>query len=1488
MYELSRVRLRTVGPPGARFHDVTLDLSGAGRPVGAEQGALFESTAATSRPSPASLFLLENGGGKSVLLKLIFSVVLPGRRHTVGTTNTRVLDKFVMPKDVSHIVLEWMNPATGNLLLTGKVLAWRNQVASESADNLRERWYCLRPGDETHLGTLPMSVGTKSCTLDTYRDELQEAYAENQRLELYWTRHHGDWTKRLQLLGIDPELFRYQREMNVDEGEAASWLKLDSDVKFADFLLRAVVRSEEMDALETLVAEHVEHLAGRGIRLTEREFVIGALDLLGPIVELARAADQSRRLAEQSSLDVTEQAGRIQIRAEGERDAVGRLRTEFEQSEKELDGLGDAARQREEIVAELRRVLAELRYQKALRELTASEEGRSEAEALVGAWRATEAVHEHSESIAKVTSLTELIGAEEEKARPAKEERDTAARRLARALWATADEAAGAAEEERKLAREREQEQTAAQRAAREAHRDATRAEHEADGFDQQITRLRVDIEAAITEGLLHDGAALPRTVETVQHERDAAADSVTAREQEWAQLADQEAAAQDELRQAETAAADVRRRRDRLTSRLDEARTQTARLETNSRLAALLDVPDIDLERDVTALLDALTTARGDAERERTELKVADSVDEQARLALGAGDLLPPPQVVSDACKALVEADVIAVPGWRYLADISDAQRRLDIVDRLPHLASGILLNDPADIERARVILTALRPQPTVFVPVSTTGAFIDPDAQLAGGVQVVIPPHPALYDADAAAAEYEEIDARHAVRTDRMRELATRIEEDSGLTYALTDWRTRYPEGSIATLADELAKVVEEHTAAEEVVAGRKEALQRFPERRKQIQKELPLLRDARDTLTKRLQRLTELADRHAHLPEWTEHAQSAKERMQERQHAAGEAEEQATELQKLVSEHQRRADDHQRTIRALNDERAKLPGSENVLQSDPVPTLATALLRSAYEQAKETYRQVQVGSDLLEELGRAEVQAANAKKRYLALDKGVRDKATLLLRRPEASEEAARAAALDSAIRALRITEGARERAAVAAARCSDELERAASLVTFPVELSERPSDIETCTAAVDKAVAQQQACARKMTEHKGEHARLGQGLADAEASAEAFQFIVDGITADLPERDADTPAPPPYEGDAASARDLVARLTKERTARKERARTDELALRAATERLTHHATSEEFKDLHVRVQTQIRIAGWDTMAARAVEWSDALRPRLRALNEEIDQTERHRTLIVRNLKGKVDKALATLRQAQRVSRLPASLDDWAGQEFLRFRFTATQEDNAHRRIGEVIDEAAAGRTADGRTVRRDGMSLLLAGVRAAVPNGFRIDMLKPDAVLRTERIRVSEIKDVFSGGQQLTAAILLYCTMAALRASNRGRERDPHSGVLFLDNPIGRANADYLLALQRKVAEALGVQLIYTTGLSDDRTFRRFPLVLRLRNDADLRAGRKYLTVTERVQSALDALEEPDGTGNITTTRVFKRETEDGATGEAQAE
>ena len=120
MYELSRVRLYSIGPAGARYADTVLDLRGVGEPVphpAPAQAEFFEEepVGPPRRPAPAGVLFLENGGGKSVLLKLIFSVMLPGHRNTLGGASSGVLRKFLLADDCGHVALEWQHTLTGEL-----------------------------------------------------------------------------------------------------------------------------------------------------------------------------------------------------------------------------------------------------------------------------------------------------------------------------------------------------------------------------------------------------------------------------------------------------------------------------------------------------------------------------------------------------------------------------------------------------------------------------------------------------------------------------------------------------------------------------------------------------------------------------------------------------------------------------------------------------------------------------------------------------------------------------------------------------------------------------------------------------------------------------------------------------------------------------------------------------------------------------------------------------------------------------------------------------------------------------------------------------------------------------------------------------------------------------------------------------------------------------------------------------------------------------
>src|SRR5690606_191392 len=311
----------------------------------------------------------------------------------------------------------------------------------------------------------------------------------------------------------------------------------------------------------------------------------------------------------------------------------------------------------------------------------------------------------------------------------------------------------------------------------------------------------------------------------------------------------------------------------------------------------------------------------------------------------------------------------------------------------------------------------------------------------------------------------------------------------------------------------------------------------------------------------------------------------------------------------------------------------------------------------------------------------------------------------------------------------------------------------------------------------------------------------HAELLDAHRAAEDAAGGFDEIAallrDLLREHTPEEEPDQPEP--YPGSLEDARQSAAEARRSLRGCAADLSAAEAAVREAADILVRHANSTRYEQVRTPARQQIRELPASALPEHAQKWADAFAPRLRVLTDELEQLERNRDSIVDRLRGLVESALATLRSAQRLSRLPEGLGEWSGQAFLRIRL-------------EEPDQATRAAVRKNSDLRRDGMSLLLRGVGAALgPKGVAVEILKPDAVLRAERVPVGQMGDVFSGGQLLTAAIALYCTMAALRSNDRGRDRHRHAGTLFLDNPIGRANATYLLELQRAVADALGVQL-----------------------------------------------------------------------------
>ncbi|WP_432023747.1 hypothetical protein [Streptomyces parvus] len=1581
MYELSRVRLYSIGPAGARYADTVLDLRGVGAPVphpAPAQAEFFEEepVGPPRRPAPAGVLFLENGGGKSVLLKLIFSVMLPGHRNTLGGASSGVLRKFLLADDCGHVALEWQHTLTGECVVVGKVSEWRGRQVSNDPRKFAEAWYSFRPGPGLSLDSLPVAEASavgrptegvsgargRRRTMKGFRDALTDAGKFYAHLDVHWEEIHDRWNEHLGDLGLDPELFRYQREMNADEGEAAGLFAVKKDSDFTDLLLRAVTDTRDTDGLADLVSGFGNKLGRRAELTAERDFTAGSVDLLGRIVEAtdtrARARDvhagaerRTRTLARRLSARAAEERGRTAELAERVTAAAHTV-TEAE-----------STRGRRALIA------AELAYRHASLALTAAEKsaaaGRKElveARTLHSAWQAAEAVLRHRAAADRSARVAAAIREAERDAAPALAARSAAATDLVRALHK-------AAEEGERLANEEEERSDTLQATGERAHRDATvaateaqRARSEAGHLRQRLAEVGQETAEAVRAGWLDDTApdadparaalaasdAEQSAVAAWDTAREAARSAAdTAREAAAAESRAELAAAraadgakaaerayEDEYLAAASIAADPRladllglpsgtgvphpRResgdetpgQDQGTARTTPTGdatttghrsdgTGTAPDASPDRAVALADQPTAqqpltaeEFDRSADELRDLLDQSVAAAERRLFDLRTAAADDARILGALGEGGLLPPGPDVLATVEYLGEHGIPALPGWRYLAQAVDPADHAAVLAARPELVDGVVITDPDAHTRAREVLAGAALLPRSAVAVGTAAALLAPvpapgtGSESASDGVFLVPPNPAMHDEHAADEERHALRSRAAARDEDIRTLAARLSGDRALASRIGSWRADCPPGMLAELAEAAATARTAAESAEAVLAEARTARAEADE----AAADTARVRDERQEAAQRARRA---ADALAGLAHRLRERSGWQARLRELADEAAESEARAAvclDLARAADEDRRAAqragDDARRTARALRAERAEIAGVPEVLPEEDESKARTALptLREAYRAASQLYEKVGVGADLRAEQARAESDESAALAELDRLTNKVRTRAAQLLEGTDGADGPSRQAAAARAEAHVQLLETRASTASEHLGRLRGEAERLAPDDDRPhhTELPDDlvPADAESAQALLRTANAELADATATLDTARAAHSELLHAHRTAEDSAGGFDETAALLRDLLRDHGAEegTEGPDPYPGTLEEARQSAAESRRSLRGCNADLSAAESAVREASDILVRHANSTRYEQVRTPARQQIRELPASALPEHARKWADAFAPRLRVLTDELVQLERNRDSIVDRLRGLVESALTTLRSAQRLSQLPEGLGEWSGQEFLRIRFEEPDQATLTERLGEVIDEATSAALKKNSDLRRDGMSLLLRGVEAALrPKGIAVEILKPDAVLRAERVPVGQMGDVFSGGQLLTAAIALYCTMAALRSNDRGRDRHRHAGTLFLDNPIGRANATYLLELQRAVSDALGVQLLYTTGLFDTTALAEFPLVIRLRNDADLRAGLKYISVEEHLRPGLPQ-QDPEGEsvhGEITATRMFKR-------------
>jgi hypothetical protein len=1548
VYELNRARLVGIGPRGARYTDVTLDLSSVGIPL--PRQTLFDDPA--RRPSPYTLLMLENGGGKSVLLSLLFSVVLPGRKKTVGGA---AMENYVQATDTGHVVLEWIHVQSGQRFITGKVFQ-RRATTPGNSNPLTEAWYSFRPSDTLHVGSLPVADDSRRRRVDGYRDALEQAGRAHPATELVWV---GDdqtrWKTHLRDSGIEPDLFDIQRSMNADEGDAADAFKFSSSKAFVDWLLRTVTDPADAASVAETFEQWAITLAERTKMLLEKDFLEGAVAGLDPLA----GAWQQHQLDERARGQAETRAGRlhaaITARHAHETTRAGALETEAGTARTRVADADRLTREARDTRNEIQLATTRLETE----EVEARQEnvaGRLELiEAEIAGWNTVSAIHAADEATATAKALAEQVDAADQGAAGDRRRRDEAAGRFLAKLDA---EVSRCEEQETGLVDAAQAERSAAETAGEEqsrAQRDAGTASAHIEAAEKTVDTAEADLASALVAALVPEHTLItdiPRLLDSAARDHQQAKDALEAAEGRAGQLQTRLRADEGALRTSQAQLATLARtaeNAEQASQEADTAATRVAELPaiiahagdrigapdgnsstTEATSPAAADHPEADAAtggvlapEELDAAADTLLTilvADMNAHTEQMDgLRQEQRADSRVLDALGDGGLLPPRPDVELAVHVLVADGIAAHSGWRYLQDTAAVGTREDLIARHPALADGVVLVDSGQLDQARDVLTKARLLPAAAITVGTGAELLATDqanshAERSGDTGLgaarawfVVPPSPSMYDEDAAEQTRTELLTQMEARTLRIGDLDEQLAKARDGHTRLSAWRHDFPAGRLAQLraaAHDARQISDQQQEDVDTAAERCEQTKTSSE---QADVHVQGCALAERAAGDRVMKLSHLADRLRDAAGAARDLPGLRQELRSANQQARDAKTRAQQHLKQVEELIKQAANVHAIAGRLRSECDEVP-STDATRSDVVPDEPLSELRAAVKATHDAYLAAAPGDTLRASAAQASERASERRKEVSAKDPQAVAEGRRLLATPAGADRAGWAAARENAARNRQQQNALRD-------ALTKEMGRLVQLISqqqpesgtrWIVLSADRVPASAEHGRALEREAAEQLAAAQVLLDDaRADIERVAALQADAQTAAAGFAAAAVPLKTLLRAQAAhdqtaqDVDPYPGTAGDAASAADAAAVDISDSREAVARAKT---VLDDATDELIQFTHQARYDDMPNVVRRSILGADRAQLGARAREWADALRARHASLMTDLESATRHRTSIVGRLSALATQALGTLHQASKLSRLPDDLGDWGRRPFLRIAFSEPDAAATSVRVASVVDDLAsayAGRTTTGRgsRTRRDGMSLLLEAVHAAVPKGFHVDILKPDSVLRDERVAVENMKKVFSGGQELTAAIVLYCTLAALKANQRGQMRARHSGVLFLDNPIGKASATYLLDVQQAVAQSLGVQLIYTTGLFDDRVLASFPLWIRLRNDADLRAGLKHLRVAEVVTRQLpDPYDDNElGTSGssdaapatVTSTRVYRRPSAGGSSQEVPA-
>lgn len=1444
MWHLRRVHMESVGHPDARFDPLTINLTDkAGDPT-------------------SSVLWLENMGGKTSWLSLVFSTLRPSLSEFLGKPDKQLGD-YILASDTAQMILEFAQVAgvrtltgSGTRLVLGQVLQWRQhrqEKTRESAQLNRQLWGVVVPPSG---GTVTFeAVVDLIHTDDAQRRPLADFTSHladlmqgdvfrpdsNQARWAEWLRHHG----------LDPDVFADQLKMSADEGSISERFHFQTGDQLVQWAMPYIIPPEVPDDIAAVVDQVKDTLVQRPSLLAQQLFCTSVES------RLSYAATQQHQLDEQraeattiwdSSLHVADQFRAALATTQHAVDHHHSEAARFEQVAKDAQSLRN---QRQQQGRQAQLVAAQLHHRETSLAHIDAEIDLKDTQRRVDGWELTSTLRSLGEVESRLRQVDALLAEVDDQAAPLRDAVSVAESRLAAKLThlRTAEQATlDQASQQFDQARAADQQAASEFKEGQAAH---TAATSDIATAAAKLSQLDSEMAQAVEDGLLALGQPVDDAAAAIRAEIQRLLAEVERLSLVARSAAEEVAAARARVAEGRELEASARGAFEKAEARSLAVTAAAERLLDSPAVASAFETAHPDLWHDGPTAADRLALEAARAATERVVIELRTATDKRAVDWLDRTGLLPPSPDVEHVLAALSKAGIrSSFSGWEVLRTRLPADQHAGAISQHPEVVTGVVLTDPRELDAAVEATRGLM----LTAPTALAVAAVLLDGASDESI-VVLPGPAALHDEDAGAEEGDRRQAQLDAADLERKAVDTRETEARNARAALVAFLEANPADTVARWRAEASDRLAACEAEERRLRDALDALERSETAERVAADAVQPARNAHADALRTERAVQRLVANQARRPGEQRALTDAEGRLgiAERQMLAAataqaEAADQMSAARDLKAAVSIRLSHIDSTFT-----RNRLTITDEPPTDEPVDSLEGALdlARTSLLAAAPPDQLVQEQAGLRKD--RSELSAAVRQR-----DEVVAELARQLL----ASPEGATAGAREDASRDAKTRLAAAQRREALARDALDKAEADLHEKEAIPQGRRSPLDDEPTTAGearvlIDRLAAEAAgalAAGNEAVESQRHHSRSAD---EGEATAAGFRREADDLTAVL-RRHAFVMRRPAEVLDerrhAAAWTGDVAQAEKERRARE--TLLDEAAeyMRIATDERNHalddvrHLANEHRDLLAAELPTllpRLTEGHLDQRGAYAEDLSTQLRAYAMTIENQLADLDRHRRIVIDHLTGKVKETVKLLERMQRRTRLPSGLDEWSDRPFLHLTHPKLPETNDELtgRVATVVDRICA----EPSRTPTSGMELLYAAVSAAVGGPFHASILKPHKRLTDERVDIGEMAS-FSGGQKVTAALVMFAALTRMRTEAHSSGQQINAALpLLLDNPIGKANQATLMEVQQRVADAFGLQLIYTTGLHDVGALASFRNIIRLDGRENPRSGQVHVVV-----------------------------------------